>query len=70
VRVGGGGGSAGKSQSLCWGVWCIFRFSGCCYGICIRVKTFYCIDVWLFVICIRFLVWQFCNVGGVGGRRG
>ena len=24
---------------------------------CIRVKTFYCIEVWLFVICIRFLVW-------------
>ena len=24
---------------------------------CINVKTFYCVEVWLFVTCIGFLVW-------------
>ena len=37
---------------------------------CIRVKTFNCIEVGLFVFSIRFLVWSFCNVGGSCGRRG
>jgi len=24
------GSSAGDSQRLCWGIWCVFRFSGGC----------------------------------------
>jgi len=37
VRVGGGcsagGVPTGESQRLCWGIWCVCRFSGGCYGI-------------------------------------
>ena len=34
---------------------------------CIRVKTFYYVELWLFVICIG---WWFCNVGGSGWWAG